>query len=180
MKPKNSMELKDLAAKTEERRRSWLVGLVGPTGDVTECYLGPDKDAGNGHSRGIQPAHFAEGEVRLTQYGRENGWTMLEARCKEDGCPGVYAAWVATVHARMDGHPIQLPMAEGGGFDMSAIYPPSVIKQRALGGTSSGSRRAFIPGKGLVEATEVDPEDAKARLLELRDVLGEGSTDAHA
>jgi hypothetical protein len=136
-------------------------------------YLGPDKDAGNGHSRGIMPAHYAEGEQRLTQYGRESGWTMLKERCREDGCPEKYEAWVETVHARMDGIPIELPRSEGGGFDMSAIYPPSVIRQRAEGGTGSGPRKVHVPGKGLVDFSDLDPKDEKTRLLRLREEIGE-------
>ena len=171
--PKNTQTIEESQAEQARNKRVWLVGLVDPQGVVREQYIGPDKDANNGHRHGIDVAYYAEGEVRLTAYGKRAGWTRLEDRCSEDDCPEVYEMWKDTVLHRLDGHPIVLPKDEDGGFDMSAIYPPSVIAQRRSGHRVAGKPKAFIPGKGMVEIDEMTEEQVASRRERLASQIGE-------
>lgn len=170
--PQNYLEIEAFQAQQKLNKRRYLVGLVDPQGTVREMYLRPDKDPANSRERGIEVARLLEGENRLTAYGKRVGWSFLEIRCKEDGCPEKYLAWKETVFARMDGHPIQFPKIGKGSkaqFDMSSVYPPSVIEQRSSGGRAAGGgRKTFVPGKGFVDG---DDDDA-ARIERYREMAG--------
>jgi hypothetical protein len=172
--PKDDQTIEELRQEQAANARRYLVGLVTPSGVVQEITAVPDKDPNNGHVHGIDVCRMVEGQVTLTAYARRAGWTFLEERCREDGCPGKYQAWLETVKARMDGHRIQLPTDESGQPDMSAIYPPSVLEQRRSGGLSSAKPMRFVPGKGLVAVDEVpeSEEEHRARVAKRCAELG--------
>lgn len=176
VKPKDTLTIEEQNEQIARRKRDWLVGLVTPQGVVQEHYIGPDKDDHNGHRHGIDVAYYGEGRVMLTAYGEREGWTRLEDRCREDKKPKLYEAWKQTVYARMDGHPIVLPMVDpkdpSKGYDMSAIYPPSVIAQRKAGTRVAGKPKAFVPGKGMIEIEAMSDEEKAARALAIGEALG--------
>jgi len=163
--PKDTIDLQELKAQQKMLRRRYTVGVVNPTGAVMEVVCAPDGNGINSLGAGRDVVRLNEGEIRLTAYGRNAGWTLLEQRCIEDGCPERYQAWLETVHARMDGHAIEFPRVNpkdmDSEFDMSAILPPSVVEQRKSGPKGLKPKR-YVPGRGLVDA-EDNPETPKER-----------------
>lgn len=165
-----------------KRRLTYVVGLVDPAGIVRDVVLAPNKDGANSDTTGTVPAEFIQGEPMLTKYGKDKGWTMLKTRCEQDGCPEKYDAWLQTVRARMQGIPIELPR-KGSGFDMSAIYPPSVLEQQQTGGAAQQQAVKFVPGKGLVPTAKTDEKaaDRRTRIAKLAQQMGlEEQSDAEA
>lgn len=181
--PSDDIDLENLQHVQELQRRRYTIGVVNPQGIVQEVVCAPDQFGKNSPQIGLEVVRMVESRIMLTSYGEAAGWTLLEQRCREDGCPEVYQRWRETVMARMDGHQIDLPRVNpkdpSSEFDFSSIYPPSVIEQRKKGTTGVSPKR-FVPGRGLVDvdAIQETAEDQKTRVGKRARELGLGPTEA--
>lgn len=159
--PSTDPELHEYKQKLKEQQIKWTVGVVWPDGRVTEHVCPPPAKKGspNGETEGFVVVQWIEQKPRIRAEFENKGLRMLEDVCRADGVPQLYQVWKDTVRARIEGYRIQATSEQ--------IYPPTVLelrKRHASGDHVSG--KVFIPGKGLVDADEVDEADRLADKLE--------------
>lgn len=159
--PLTDPELHEYKEKLQEQQIKYTLGVVWPDGRVTEhvCLPPAKKGAPNGEAEGFTVVQWIEKKPRIRAEFEDKGLRFLEDVCKADGVPEMYAVWKDTVRARILGYRIAATNDQ--------IYPPTVLELRRRHDSGDHvSGKVFVPGKGLVDAAEVDEAEKLADKLE--------------
>lgn len=158
--PLDSTEIEGFQKKRAQDRLKHLYGCVWPDGRVTEHIVLPPKKGDVGPRRGDVPLGWFNGEVQVRKKYRRMGVRRFDDVCITDlgEIEGAkkYKQWREAIGLRGRVE-IKNPLE---------LYPPSVLKMRREHASGVSEDMVFVPGQGLVPATE----ERKAERV--RDLLG--------
>lgn len=164
--PKHPEELEQARAASERMRQQYMVAIVSPRGEVDDIYCPPPTNGELiGEQRGDVPVVWMDGRPRIVERWSKKGYSMFEDMCRADGMPHLIAQRREAVQL-VGKVKIENP---------NDLYPPSVMRLRREASSGVREDKVYIPGRGLVDATD----DAKAeRIAGLLDAAGEGMPTA--
>lgn len=141
----------------------YTIGVVWPDGRVTEHVVMPAKGGAIvGDQFGDVPVAWINGGPRITKRFEDRGCRLLADVCQADGVPEKFAEWKQALGLRGK---VKIVSPDN-------LYPPTVHRLRAASTATVAIDQVFVPGEGLVTATD----DAKAKRI--AELLGSTTDDA--
>jgi hypothetical protein len=118
---------------------------VWPDGRISEHLVKRPKEGLIGEQQGDVPLLWVNGSVQVTERYKAKGVRMLRDVFAADGEPERFEEYRQAIWARMQGYAIQEP---------EKLLPASVLRMRGEAATGVRTDKVFIPGQGLVDATD--------------------------
>lgn len=141
----------------------YTIGVVWPDGRVTEHVVLPARDGAIvGDQFGDVPVAWINGGPEITKRFKVRGCRLLSDVCEADGVPEKFAEWKQALSLRGR---VKIMTPE-------KLYPPTVHRLRAASKQEVAIDQVFVPGEGLVTATD----DAKAQRI--ASLLGSTTDDS--
>lgn len=145
-------------------RAHYTIGLVHPSGTVSEHHVPPPLEPGSdeGEQHGDVPIRWVNGEPNVVKRYKDRGFVLYKDLAAADGESEKHDRWKAAIEARITQ---KVPLR--GNID--TLYSSSVLQRRANSRAGSGAAGGMAFD---VEAGEV-VEDPKAKREILADRLAE-------
>lgn len=158
MQPQEVEEIEANKKRLAAEKIRYTVGVVWPDGRVTEHVVRPPREKGAlvGEQFGDTPVVWMNGGPTVAKRYSDKGCRLLDEVCRADGCPEKYQQWREVLSLRG-----RVKIA-----NVDDLYPPTVHALRRRSDAGVELDKVYIPGRGLVDATEDAKADRTASLLD--------------